>query len=94
MQACVMTIPVHHFQIPYLILKSKEKVAKQLRSLPWMDSKTKERMLANLHNLKVITSALNGVQTEIQIRALYSSERLDPTSYFDNVIMLRQINSR
>jgi hypothetical protein len=51
-------------------------------------------MLKNLHNLRVITDVLSGDLIETQIRTLYSTERLDPTSYFDNVLMLRQTNSR
>lgn len=77
-----------------MIAKSKEQIGKQLRSIGWIDPKTKDKMLKNLHNLRVITDLLSGDLIETQVRTLYSTERLDPTSYFDNVLMLKQTNSR
>lgn len=77
-----------------MIAKGKELLAKQLRQIAWIDPKSKERMLRNLHNLRVLTNLLGGQRVDVELKALYSSERLDPTSYFDNVLMLRQINER
>ncbi|KAI6243066.1 Peptidase M13 domain containing protein [Aphelenchoides fujianensis] len=76
------------------ISRSKEQVAKQLRQSQWLDGETQQRLLQNVHNLRVITNLLNGPQAAEQVRAAFEGARLDRSSYFDNVLLLKQTNSR
>ena len=82
------------FQVAATIARSKEQIAKHLRTLQWIDEETRQQLLQNVHNLRVVANLLSSVQAEDQVRAAYAGETLSDGAYFDNVLTLRQANAR
>lgn len=68
----------------------KERVARRLAAEPWL-SAVQESLGQALSQLRF----RNGAALELaRLRELYDGERLDLTSHFDNVLMLREIGQR
>lgn len=55
----------------------------------WMDAESREVIYNTLEKLKITESG-----AEKSENLMYKTERLDPSSFFDNALMLRQINAQ
>ncbi|KAI6192994.1 Neprilysin-2-like protein [Aphelenchoides besseyi] len=62
---------------------AKRQIAAQIRKWQWLDAATRQILLQNLHNLRVI------VNVEAEMRGFFRDVRLDRAAYFDNVLMLK-----
>uniref|UniRef100_A0A1I7RNT9 Peptidase_M13_N domain-containing protein n=1 Tax=Bursaphelenchus xylophilus TaxID=6326 RepID=A0A1I7RNT9_BURXY len=73
------------------IERLKLNVAHKLKSVDWIDLESKENLNDLLETLKI--TGFDSLNWD-KIKEIYKKERLDPTSYFENVIILRQINAQ
>ncbi|CAD5222849.1 unnamed protein product [Bursaphelenchus okinawaensis] len=73
------------------LTEMKSRILRKIKAVDWIDYQSKETLFETLDSITVTN--FDTVNWE-KIREIYKKERLDPTSYFENVMILRQINAQ